>query len=304
MTGTRSVSEGGCREELFVLKLSAVLTGVYGITGIVIAVMCDSMTLMLDGLYGVVDIFVSFFAIAVVRKVSLPPDEKYPFGYAKYEPVMTAVDGILIVAICAATVFSSVQDLIHPEPMANLRLAVGYSFVSFFVCAGFGTYMKRAGKRCRSVILTADAQLWVIEGVISLGVFAAFGLTEYISRTYWERYADYVDPVLCILLAGFLLAKPVRIIRESFFDLVDASPRTELKEEIVRLAHACAEEHRLHGVRSVKVRKAGRRIFAVVHFEADRALSLDHTEGARRSLIGKVATVCPEADVTVLFSGR
>ena len=217
---------------------------------------------------------------------------------------MTAVDGILVVTICAATVFSSIQDIIHPEPIDNVHLAVIYSLVSFFICTGFGIYMKRAGKRCRSTILSADAQLWIIEGVISIGVFAAFGLSEYISRTHWKGYADYIDPVLCILLAIFLLAKPVRIIRDSFFDLVDASPYSKLKDEIVQVTNACVQKYQMKGVKSVKVRKAGRRLFVIAHFLANKDLPLDHTEGIKHHLIGQIVKAYPEADVTVLFSGR
>lgn len=304
MEANHSAEKSSESHELFILKLSAALTIIYGIVGVTIAILCDSLTLMLDGLYGVADIVVSFLAIMVVRKVHLPPDEKYHFGYAKYEPFMTAVDGILIVTICAATVFSSIQDIIHPEPMDNIHLAVIYSLVSFFICSGFGIFMKRAGKRCHSTILQADAQLWIIEGVISLGVFVAFGLSEYISKTYWKGYADYVDPVVCILLAVFLLAKPISIIRESFYDLVDASPYAKLKNEIVQVANACAQKHQLKGIKSVKVRKAGRRLFVVVHFLADKALPLDHTEVVKRYLIEKVVNAYPEVDVTVLFSGR
>jgi len=304
MANDAAVDKAGDGRELFVLRISTILTIAYGVVGVTIAVICDSMTLMLDGLYGVADIVVSFLAIAVVRKIHLPPNEKYHFGYAKYEPFMTAVDGILIITICVATVFSSIQDIMHPDPMHNIHLAVIYSFVSFFICIGFGIYMKQAGKRCRSTILPADAQLWIIEGVISLGVFVAFGVSEYVSRTCWKGYADYVDPVMCIILAIFLLAKPSSIIRDSFYDLVDASPYTKLKDEIVRIAHTCAEEHRLKGIKSVKLRKAGRQLFVIVHFLADKALPLDHTEGIKRYVIERIVSAYPEVDVTVHFSGR
>jgi len=36
----------------------------------------------------------SNFLSVVVRKIHLPPNDKYNFGYAKYEPFMTAVDAI------------------------------------------------------------------------------------------------------------------------------------------------------------------------------------------------------------------
>ena len=304
MSNNTSIDKAGDGRELFVLKISTVLTIIYGVVGITIAIMCDSMTLMLDGLYSVADIVVSLLAIVVVRKVHLPPNEKYHFGYAKYEPLMTAVDGTLIVTICVATIFSSIQDIVHHEPMDNIRLAVIYSFVSFFICVGFGIYMRQMGKRCRSTILQADAQLWIIEGVISLGVFVAFGLSEHISKTYWRGYADYVDPAICIMLAIFLLAKPINIIRDSFFDLVDASPYAKLKDEIVQVIHACVEAHRLKGIKSVKVRKAGRRLFVTVHFFADKSLRLDYTEVVKRYVIEEVIKAYSDADVTVLFSGQ
>ena len=300
-TDTKKAGDG---HELFVLKVSTVLTIIYAVVGVTIAVLCDSMTLMLDGLYGAADVVISFLAIAVVRKVHLPPNDKYHFGYAKYEPFMTAVDGILITTICVATIVASIQDIMHPEPMARVHLAVIYSFVSVFICVGFGTYMKQAGKRCRSTILPADAQLWIIEGVLSLGVFVAFGLSEHISRTYWKGYADYVDPVLCIILAAFLLRKPISIIRDSFYDLVDASPYGEFKEEIKRIVSACVAEHRLKGIKSVKIRKAGRQFFVNIHFLADKALLLDHTEPVKRWVIERIIKAYPEVDVTVLFSGR
>ena len=290
--------------ELLILKISTVLTIIYGIVGVTIAVLCDSITMMLDGMYGVADIVVSFLAIAVVRKIRLPPNEKYHFGYAKYEPFMTAVDGILIVTICAATIFSSIQDIIHPEPMDNVHLAVIYSFISFFICMGFGMYMKRAGKRCNSTILPADAQLWIIEGIVSLGVFVAFGISGYISQTYWKGYADYIDPVLCIVLAICLLAKPIGIIRDSFYDLVDASPYQNVKDEIMKIARACAEEHRLQGIKSVKLRKAGRKLFVIIHFLADKSLSLHNTEAVKKWVVERVIKAYSEVDATVLFSGR
>ena len=259
------------------------------------------MTLMLDGLYGIADIAVALLAIAVVRKIHLPPNEKYNFGYAKYEPFMTAVDAILIITICAATIGASIQDIIHPDPMDNIHLVVIYALIGFFVSMSFGIYMKRVGRRCNSKILLADCQLWIIEGVISLGVFVAFGLSAYISSTHWKGYSAYVDPITCIILATCLVIKPIIIIRESFYDLVDASPM-ELKDKIVSIASVCAVEHQLKGVKSVKIRNAGRQLFVIVHFLADKSLMLDSTETVEQKIVAKVLEAHPEVDVTVHFS--
>jgi predicted Co/Zn/Cd cation transporter (cation efflux family) len=54
---------------VFVLRVSTILTMVYAVVGIFIAIICDSLTLFVDALlHSVVDVIVSVLAIFVVRK--------------------------------------------------------------------------------------------------------------------------------------------------------------------------------------------------------------------------------------------
>ena len=93
--------------EVFVLRTASILTVLYAIVGIAIATICDSMTLIVDALYSVVDVVVSLLAIFIVRRIHEPPNENYQYGYAKYEPFMIAVEGLLIMAICAGSIVTS-----------------------------------------------------------------------------------------------------------------------------------------------------------------------------------------------------
>ena len=156
--------------EVFVLRSASILTVVYAIVGIAIAVICDSMTLIVDALYSVVDVIVSLLAIFIVRRIYEPPNEIYQYGYAKYEPFMIAVEGLLIMAICAGSIVTSIQDIIHPEPVKHVELIITYSFVSIFVCIGFDLYMRATAKKISSEVLAADSQLWMIEGLVSRSV--------------------------------------------------------------------------------------------------------------------------------------
>ena len=158
-------------KELFVLRISTILTVIYALIGIFIAIICDSLTLFVDALHSVVDVIVSVLAIFVVRKIQEPPNPHYNYGYAKYEPFMIAVDGLLIMAICAGSIVGSVQDIVHPEPVKHLQVIIIYSFISIFICIGFGLYMKSIGDKISSELLKADSQLWIIEGIVSAGVF-------------------------------------------------------------------------------------------------------------------------------------
>ena len=58
---------------------------------------------------------------------------------------------------------TSIQDIIHPDPVKHIHLIIIYSFVSIFICIGFGLYMKTTAKKISSEVLAADSQLWIIE---------------------------------------------------------------------------------------------------------------------------------------------
>ncbi len=259
------------------------------------------MTLIVDALYSVVDVIVSLLAIFIVRKIHEPPNESYDYGYAKYEPFMTAVDGLLIMAICAGSIVTSIQDIIHPEPVKHIDLIIIYSFVSIFICIGFGLYMRTIAKKISSEVLAADGQLWIIEGIVSGGVFVAFALTDFISRYHWDRYADYVDPVMCIILCIGLLYEPVQIVADSFRDLVDARPENVIHKNVEEMLRGFCEKYRLTGIAWMKTRKAGRKIFLTVCYRTDYHRNIKEMDEIRKEMSDEVLKNAPEMDVEILF---
>ena len=289
-------------KELGLLKIAFYLTVAYALVGIFVAVFCDSETLMLDALYSAVDVVVSLLAIFVVKKIYDPPNAKYHYGYAKYEPFMTAMDGVLIATVCVASISSSIQDLVNHDPVKNLSLVVWYSFVSVFICVGFGLWMRRCGKKWGSQILVADSQLWIMEGVISLCVFAAFGLGLVMKTGQWAQYTDYVDPILCIVISLVFMLKPLGILKESFFDLVDASPNEEMNQDIIAKAKACCLKYSgLTGAGWIKTRRAGRRIFVTLHLVAKEGQDIKLLESIREKIAEEMSRKEPEVDLCLVF---
>lgn len=287
--------------ELRAMKLSFVLSILYVVTDVAVAVLTDSMTILLDGLYGVADIAVSFLAIFVISKVNEPPNERYHFGYAKFEPFMTALEGILITAVCVSTVTLSIQDIMHPEPVERTGLIVAYTFINTLIGLGFGYYMLRVAKRTRSNVIKTDSDLWIIGGVISLAVCVAFYFTGFMTRQYGSWYANYIDPVLCITLAIFFMKRPIDILRESFFDLVDANPHEEVKGDIDRIKELCREKYHLSNIKWLKLRKAGRKVFVFICFLVDPQKSLKDVDILKQDIISDAKKEASHIDLWVFF---
>jgi predicted Co/Zn/Cd cation transporter (cation efflux family) len=214
---------------------------------------------------------------------------------------MTAVDGLLIMAICAGSIVGSVQDIVHPEPVRHVEAIIIYSFISIFICIGFGLYMKSIGDRISSELLKADSQLWIIEGIVSAGVCLAFAVFDVISYSVWSGYANYVDPIMSIILCLGLPYEPLKIVWGSFQDLVDARPDDEANERIEAVVHRMAEKYYLPGVAWIKTRKAGRKRFLTVCYKIEPTRNIKEMEEIRNDMENEVRQTAPEMDVDVHF---
>jgi len=293
--------ETRAQSELGALRLSSILTIVFAFGAVTIALFSDSETMTLEAMSGVVDVVISFLCIFVIRKVHQPADRHYHFGYAKYEPLMTTVEGILVTAVCASAAGYAIRDLFHPDPVENPRLVIVYSLFSFLVSVVFGAWMKRVGRRTTSQLVQAEAELWIVEGWLALGVFAAFAISEIMARWGSVHASAYVDPIVCIILSIILLRKPYDILKESLADLVDANPYAETVNAVEESARACVERFHLKGLEWVRVRKAGRRIFVLVSFFLDPDRPAQEMDNVRRAMTEELARLNPDLDVGVLF---
>jgi predicted Co/Zn/Cd cation transporter (cation efflux family) len=81
---TGSISQ---TQEICALHLSLALTVLFACGAVVIALFSDSETTTLEAITAGIDIVVALLAIFVARKLHEPANERYQFGYAKYEPL-------------------------------------------------------------------------------------------------------------------------------------------------------------------------------------------------------------------------
>ncbi len=299
------MSESYQKKELKLLSIATGLSVVYAAVAVGIAIISDSVTLMLDSAYSVIDLLVSFAAIFVVRKLQEPPNREYPFGYAKFEPLVTGADGLLLLFLCFMCIFTSLQDLVNPDPVNHLGAILVFTGSSVFLCVGMGLYMQRAGRKWRSEILVTDSKLWLMEGMVSLGVCLAFGICWFLKQTPGGKdYTTYVDPLVCIVIAVFFIVSPFRILKRSMKDLTDASPSQETLERFQSLVECCREKHGLAGVEWFRVRKSGRRLFLNAGFLAQQNYDMSMVDQIRREISTFLKEEEPELDLTLEFTGQ
>lgn len=299
------MNESNQREELLLLKTATGLTVVYAVIAVIIAIISDSMTLLLDGAYSVIDMAVSFGAIFVVRKLQEPPNARYNFGYAKFEPLMTAGDGLLLLFLCFMSIFVALQDLMHPDPVEHLGVILAFTATSVFLCIGFGLYMRQAGMKLHSEILVTDSKLWLMEGTVSLGICISFSIGWIMRKSpEWEGYTSYIDPLTCIAIALFFIVSPFKILKNSLRDLTDACPSGEVMDRVGSLIKYSCEKHGLAAVEWLRLRKSGRRLYLDASFATQQNHDIKTVDEIRGEISAYLKREMPELDIQLGFAGR
>jgi len=92
------------RTQILAVKISILGSVILFLISAGVGVAIDSITLILDAAASLVILLVALLVRQAVQKIHLPADERFNFGYGKYEPLTIAVQGALIIITCAVSI--------------------------------------------------------------------------------------------------------------------------------------------------------------------------------------------------------
>ncbi|MCM8757154.1 MAG: cation transporter, partial [Candidatus Omnitrophica bacterium] len=230
------------------------------------------------------------------------PNDRYQFGFSKYEPLTAFLSGVLILALCAAGVKYAIQDIIHPEEVKSYQAGVYLAVMTMVISFILVPVLRKASQRFHSMILEVNAVGWFNDGLSSLGIAVGFLLAWQFSHLGQNRWAAYVDPMMSLVLAGFLVVEPIRIVRFSMEDLLDVNPGGLTISEARELAERVRKEFNLSAIRRLRLRRAGRRIFLEVGFTTKPEMPIKETARLNQRIAELSKEIFQRADVTVCFS--
>lgn len=168
----------------------------------VAAVLIDGMALYL--VYG-------------LRKSDGRLDEK------RYVPLLNLMRSLLLIVVCINAFVSSVNNLFYPDPMDDFALLFIYIGGLVVVNLILFVYVRRVATAIQSEFLKTDALEWRIDLTFNCGVVAIFGLSYFLKNFCNHALLLYFDPVVCMVLAPYLVVEPVRILKRNFKILTEES---------------------------------------------------------------------------------
>jgi cation diffusion facilitator family transporter len=203
--------------------------------------LAGSLAVLGDALHSTVDALNNVLALVVVRLASKAPDEDHPYGHAKFE----TLGALAIVGFMSITCFELVRDAVGrlattrtPPLLSDTQLAVlvGTLGVNSLVA----WYETKRGQELKSELLLADAAHTRADVFITVGVL--------IGMLGARQGLTWVDPVLALLIAAFIVRIAYRIFQRAVPVLVDARalPDTTIRA----LAEGVSGVKSAYGIRS------------------------------------------------------
>lgn len=196
----------------FVLILNFIILAIKIYAGI----FTKSISILGDAAHTAIDTANNIVGLVILKFASEPPDRQHPYGHGKFETL--AAFGIIsfLAVACVEILHSSIERLTHPVKLPLFKEEIVWLLIFTLVINLFIWFFERkVGRKIKSDFLIADSSHTGSDVLITISVLAA---QYFIARElYW------VDSVIAILIAVFIIKASIEIITNTVPILVDAA---------------------------------------------------------------------------------
>ena len=128
------------------LKIAAYGNLLLAIVGCTAAALSGSQAILLDGLFNLTYFATGLFTIRVARLVAGGDDERFPHGYAFFEPLVNGIKGMLVLGVSVLAGVGSVQALLTGGRPIAAGTAVLYGLLATSGCIALAWITRRGAK--------------------------------------------------------------------------------------------------------------------------------------------------------------
>jgi len=271
--GIRSAQAG-----LLVNALLAVVKLVAGVLG-------HAYALVADAVESSADIFSSLIVWGGLRIAARDPDDDYPFGYGKAEPLAAGIVALMLLGAAFGISVAAIREIRTPHH-APAPFTLVVLVVVILVKELLFRRVLAVGEAVASTAVRADAWHHRSDAITSAAAFIGISVAL-IGGAGWEAADDWA----ALAAALVIVVNALRLLRPAVDDLMDRSPPLQLVERIAASALGTAD---VRAVEKLRVRKAGLGYFVDIHVQADPGMSLHHAHNLSGRVKTSIRTSVPE----------
>lgn len=251
-------------------RLSILSNSALIILKLIVGTIGGSVSIISEAIHSTMDLAASIIAFFSIRMAQRPADREHAYGHEKIENVSGVIEAALVFIAAALIILESVEKIIANRPVAQLELGVAVMLVSGIVNIFVSRHLYKVARAEKSIALEADALHLKTDVYSSLGVACGLLIIVLIERIFHATWASYLDPIVAISIAIFILVEAWGMLRSAFGPLIDESLSTE---DLAKLQARIALYPKV-SMHSVRSRRSGRTKYIDFHLSVPEAMSV------------------------------
>jgi cation diffusion facilitator family transporter len=260
---------------------------------LIVGIMSGSVSIISEAIHSSMDLVAAVIAFFAVRVSDTPPDSKHPYGHGKVENISGVIEGILILIAAIMIIIEAVKKLLGESfELESIWIGSLVMIISAIVNAIVSRRLYKVAHETNSLALEADALHLKTDVYTSLGVALGLGLII-VTGIKW------LDPVVAILVAMFIIRESYNLISRAFSPLLDAAwGDAEIEDLESRLNKMEVNYHDL------RTRVAGNYKFVDIHIEIPESESVGNAHSYCDKIEDSLKSVYSNLTVTIHVEPR
>ncbi|HEX5122530.1 MAG TPA: cation transporter [Rhodanobacteraceae bacterium] len=285
-----------------VLKQSIVATAIVGTSCVVFGLWAGSRSIMFDGVYSLLDVFLTLGSLVVSRLVTSAGSRRFQYGYWHLEPLVLTFNSAMLCLLCVYALINGVDGLLGEGHAMEFEAGIAWVVVVGAACLALYFYCNAQARKLHSELLKLDAKGWLVSGALNMALLIAFALGALAEFTDYRNAGMYADSLVLVILALVMLPVPLSSCVRALREVLQIAP-PDLDRRVREVLDAINAKHRFAGYRS-HVARTGRIALVEVHFRVPLDLpigSIRELDAVRSEIRASLHE--PHVWLTVNFAG-
>lgn len=278
------------QRKLRAARLSIATAGSLALLKLGAGLVTGSLAVLSSAIDSLLDILMSGVNFLAIRQAEQPADQSHPFGHGKFETLATLFQALVIAGSGCWIIFESIQRLLSGAQPKQLGSGILVLVFSAAVSSWISRYLHRVGRQTESSALEADALHFAMD------VYTNGALVVGLILIAWLQ-TPWLDPVLSLLVACYILFEAVRLVRHGLRDILDEGLPEAVRLEISALIEA--HQQYLVDYHHLRTRRAGSQKIIDFHLTVCKHLSVEEAHDIADHLEKRIEQHIAGADVTI-----
>lgn len=216
-------TKGRATEQGLLLQ-SAAMMALVAAGGTVMGILSDSHAVLLDGIFSLIAVLIKLLMLETSHLIRRETSVKFQFGYWQLEPLVLFVEGAFTLVVVLYAAAAGIQGLLHGGNDVDFGMAVYYALFFAIADTAFYFYVRKVNRTLRSNLVHFDNVSWSIDAALAVGLLISFGGAWLLEHTAYAYYSRYVDPLIMIALAVYMMLPTFHILSPSFKQILGEAP--------------------------------------------------------------------------------